>query len=118
MFGLVAIAGLPFRSSGLIAQWSRVGSLAVLAALLLGGRLSVVLLTNYTGYDVGQPGSPTARAIYDETNEVLEELRAKRVFSTNPIYPALSDNYESSLSFDLFASVFLEDKPAEEIVLP
>ena len=39
-----------------------------------------------------------------------------RVFATNPIYQALSEGYDSSLSFDVFAVVFLEDKPAEEVV--
>ncbi len=116
LFGLVAIASFAFRSSDKNPQWSRVGSFAALAVLLLCGSLSVVLLTNYTGYDVGQPGAPTSRAIYDETNAVLEKLGASRVFSTNPIYPALSDSYESSLSFDVFAVVFLEEKSAAEIL--
>ena len=76
LFGLIAVAGLAQHSPDTNSYWRRLGSLTVLAVLLLCGSLSVVLLANYTGYDVGQPGEPASRAVYDETNRVLEDVGA------------------------------------------
>jgi 4-amino-4-deoxy-L-arabinose transferase-like glycosyltransferase len=94
-------------------------SLLVISAIFLfftSG--SVVLLTNYTGYDINQPWFSSAQEeqVYRETADYLEGAGAKKVYAVNPIIPALAPNLNSSLNFETFAMLFLEEKPPEEII--
>jgi len=116
VFALVALAGLAVPNRTAASCWLRPGCLAVIAVLVTGIAVSCGLLRNYSGYDVGSRGGPTERALYDSTNEYLEHAGAEKVFSANPIYPALTGAYESSRSFDTFALWFLQGVPAVEVV--
>lgn len=116
LLALIALASLASRGSGGSSRTQRMGLLAVTSAVALGGSLTLGLLNNYSGYDVASPVGSTERDLYDSTNSILAQEGAVKVFSTNPIYPALSATYESSLMFDSFAVVFLEDRAAYEFV--
>jgi 4-amino-4-deoxy-L-arabinose transferase-like glycosyltransferase len=95
----------------------KVSLLLVLAILLLFLSVTVVLLTNYTGYDVLGVGLPSEEEqVYQETIDYLEGAGAKKVYAANPIFPALSPDLDSTLTFDTFALLWLEDRPPEKIV--
>jgi len=116
LLALIVLASFAPRVSDEASGAQRIGLLAVVSALALCVSLTLGLLNNYSGYDVASPIGTTERYLYDTTNSILEQEGAVKVFSTNPIYPALSATYESSLKFDSFAVVFLEGSSAEEIV--
>ncbi|MFC2062832.1 ArnT family glycosyltransferase [Chloroflexota bacterium] len=80
--------------------------------------MSIVLLTNYTGYDVFGGGryTSTEEQMYAETLDYLEEAGAQKVYAANPIFPALAANLSSTLAFDTFALLWMEEKPAAEII--
>ena len=93
--------------------------LVVLAILLLFLNLSVILLRNYTGYDTLLPGpvfSSIEERMYEETLDYLEEAEAKKIYATSPSFPAMSSNLQSAMTFDIFALLWLEKKPPEQIV--
>jgi len=116
LFALLALAGLASRSAAVREEWSRIGVLAVVAVLSTGFVLSLALLKNYSGYDIASVGGQTERALYDSTNEFLHKAGARKVFATNPIYPALADAYASTVSFDTFALWFLQGVTADKVV--
>jgi len=116
LLALVALASLAPRVSDESSSAQRIDLLAVVSALALCVSLTLGLLSNYSGYDVASPVGSTERDLYVDANSILEREGAGKVFSTNPIYPALSTTYQSSLMFDSFAVVFLEGRSAEEIV--
>lgn len=93
-------------------------SLVVISAIFIFFTgVSVVLLTNYTGYDVLGVGLPSQEEqVYQETVSYLEGAGAKKIYSDNPILPALSPNLKSTLHFETFAMLWLEQKPPEELV--
>ncbi len=91
--------------------------LAILAIFLFFMSVTAVLLTNYTGYDVLGVGLPSEEEeVYRETISYLEGAGAEKVYSDNPIVPALSPNLNSTLHFETFAMLWLEKKPPEELV--
>jgi hypothetical protein len=79
--------------------------------------LSLILLTNYTGYDINWPWFTSDEEDVDrETINYLEEAGAKKIYAVNPIFPALSSDLESSLAIDSFALIWLEGRPSDEII--
>ena len=46
----------------------------------------------------------------------LDEVGAEKVYATSPSFPAMSSDIESTLAFDTFALLWLEQKPPEDIV--
>jgi hypothetical protein len=80
--------------------------------------MSIVLLTNYTGYDVFGGGryASTEEQLYAETLDYLEEAGAQKIYAANPIFPALATGLDSTLAFDTFALLWMEEKPPVEIV--
>jgi len=96
---------------------TKAGLLVPLASFFLFLSLSIVLLTNYTGYDINWPWfASNEEQVYHETIDYLEEAGAKKVYAVNPIFTAMSQNLESTLAFDSFALIWLEGKPSEEII--
>jgi 4-amino-4-deoxy-L-arabinose transferase-like glycosyltransferase len=93
-------------------------SLVVVSSVfLIFVSVTIVLLTNYTGYDVLGVGLPSKEEqLYKETSNYLKGAGAKKVYAINPIFPALSPNLDSSLAFDTFALLWLEEKPPAEII--
>ena len=96
----------------------KVSLLVVLTILIFFLTMSLVLLTNYTGYDVlgGGRFASNEELVYEETIDYLEGAKAKKVYAANPIFPALSPNLDSTLTFDTFALLWMEEKTPKEIV--
>jgi len=95
----------------------KAGLLVFLAILLFSLSLSVVLLKNYTGYDVNWPWfSSTEEEVYEETLDFLEGAGAEKIYATNPSFPAMSPKLDSTLAFDTFALLWLKETPPEEMV--
>ena len=100
-----------------IASEIKAGLLVVFTTFFLFLSLSIVLLTNYTGYDINWPWfASNEEQVYHETIDYLEGAGAKKVYAVNPIFTAMSQNLESTLAFDSFALIWLEGKPSEEII--
>jgi hypothetical protein len=93
----------------------RVFSLFAVLALFLS--ITLMLLSNYTGYDVAWAVfSSNEEYVYDKTLDYLESAGAKKVFATSPSFPAMSSELESTVAFDTYYLLWLEEKPADEIV--
>jgi 4-amino-4-deoxy-L-arabinose transferase-like glycosyltransferase len=110
---------VPPMNMKLLSERLKAGLLVVLSILLFFLSLSFVLLSNYTGYDTMLPGPVFAsneESMYRETLDFLEGAGAKKIYATSPSFPAMSSDLESSLSFDIFALLWLQKKPVEEIV--
>jgi len=79
----------------------KINLFAIVGVISLLLCLSLVLLTNYTGYD----SSSTFMAsnewyVYTQTVNYLEQAGAQKIYSDNPIFPALSVKLNSTLKFD------------------
>jgi len=95
----------------------KAGLMVFLAVILFSLSLSVVLLKNYTGYDINWPWfSANEEEVYEETLEFLEGAEAEKIYATNPIFPAMSPKLNSTLAFDTFALLWLKEVPPEEMV--
>lgn len=93
------------------------GLLVVMATFLLFLNLSVVLLRNYADYDLlWSRFSSGGEPVYGETLSYLKEVKAEKLYATNPSFPAMSPNLKSTLAFDTFALLWLEKKSPKEIV--
>jgi len=91
--------------------------LALGASFLLFLSLSIVLLTNYTGYDINWPWfSSNEEYVYTETIDYLETAGAEKVYAVNPIFAAMAPYLESTLAIDSFALLWLEETPSEQII--
>jgi 4-amino-4-deoxy-L-arabinose transferase-like glycosyltransferase len=103
---------------GTIRTKLKASMLVVAAVFLTSITVTVILFTNYTGYDVFGGGRFAANeeVVYRETIDYLEGAGAKKVYATNPIFPALSPELESTIAFDTFSMLWLEEKPPEEII--
>jgi hypothetical protein len=117
LLGLVGIASFSSVAASSSSTWYRVRMLGVFTVFILCVSLTVTLLGNYSAYDIGWSGKAGNRAIYDDTNEALAAAGAERVFSTNPIYQAMTTDYESSLRIDPFGLLWLARTPPEDLVL-
>jgi len=103
-----------FRS---LALGLKAGLLVPLTSFVLFLSLSVVLLTNYTGYDINWPWlASNEEYVYSETIDYLEKAPARKVWAVNPIFVAMSSELDSTLAFDSFALLWLEETPSEDIV--
>jgi len=108
---------VPPANVKLLAARLKAGLLVFLSILLFSLSLSVILLRNYTGYDVNWPWfSSNEEHVYEETLEYLESVGAEKVYAPDPILLALSTKLDSSMAFDTFALLWLEEKPPQEIV--
>jgi len=103
----------------MLANRLKAGLLVVLTVFLLFLSLSVILLKNYTGYDALLPGavfSTNEEQMYGKALGFLEEAGARKIYATSPSFPAMSSELDCSRAFDIFALLWLEGKPTEEIV--
>lgn len=95
----------------------KVRLLIVLAVFVFSLSMSVVLLTNYTGYlDLCPIFSSNEERVYQKTVSYLETIEAEKVYGAGPISVALSAKYDSSLAVDTFGILFLEEKPPKELI--
>jgi hypothetical protein len=101
-----------------LAVEAKYGFLAITALLVLSISITVILLTNYTGYDVyeGRFYASNEEQVYSQTIEYLEKHGAQEVYAANPIFPALSSKIKSGLEFDTFGLIWLGKKTPEEII--
>ncbi len=103
----------------ILADRLKAGLLVVMTVFLLFLSLSVILLKNYTGYDALLPGavfSTNEEQMYSESLSFLEAAGARKIYATSPSFPAMSPELDCSRAFDIFALLWLEGKPTEEIV--
>jgi len=95
----------------------KAGVLVVSSVSLIFMSVTIVQLTTWTGYDVFRVGFPSIdEHVYRETIDYLEGAGAKKIYADNPTFSALSPNLDSTLAFDTFALLWLEDRPPERIV--
>jgi len=108
---------LPALGGGQLSPRSKAGLACIVAALLVSVNVSVILLRNYTAFDVLWAEYTTEEEdVYGETIEYLRDIDAQRIYATNPTYPALAPDLESTRQFDTFALLWLAQHPAEQIV--
>jgi 4-amino-4-deoxy-L-arabinose transferase-like glycosyltransferase len=125
-FLLVGIAQLvpPLDAKMLTKQFAtftarfKVSLAVVLTIFVFFATMSLILLTNYTGYDVvsARTLASDEEVVYKETLDYLEGAGAEKVYAANPIFPTLSAELESTLAFDTFSLLWLEEKPPAEII--
>jgi len=117
-FVIMGVAALVQTSAGIRSSgWGRVGLYVPLTLVLLSGSLSASLLNNYSGYDAfGTGPASSTRTLYDQTTAFLRDGGAKKVFTLNPIFAAMSDELDSTVDFDTFALLWLEKRPAKRIL--
>ena len=108
---------LPPMNVKLLTARLKAGLLVLLAILLFSLSLSIILLRNYTGYDVNWlVVTSNEEQVYEETLDFLEGAGAKKIYAASPSFAAMSGNLDSTLAFDTFALLWLEKKSPEEIV--
>jgi len=95
----------------------KVRAVSLLAVIALFLTVSLLLITNYTGYDIAWAVfQSNEEYVYNKTVDYLESAEAKKVYSTNPSVLAMSSELESTLAFDTYYLLWLEEKPPDEIV--
>jgi 4-amino-4-deoxy-L-arabinose transferase-like glycosyltransferase len=93
------------KSAGLI-----VALLVILASI--GGTVTLMRQYNFMG-----PEQLTyEEQAYSETLAYLEEVGAKKIYSLNPIVPALSPEMSNSLEFDSFGLLFVLRQTPETVI--
>jgi len=95
----------------------KAGFLILVAFFFLFLSISIILLTNYSGYDISDPWLASSEEyVYGETVDYLESAGAKKIYAVNPMFVATFPNLNSTMDFDTFALLWLEKKPPEEII--
>jgi 4-amino-4-deoxy-L-arabinose transferase-like glycosyltransferase len=90
------------------------GGLIVNLILLLVCAGGIVILLRYDYNYMGSEGITYEENVYKQTVSYLESVGAKKVYSLNPIIPALSPKINSSLNFDSFGYIeVLGQSPAD-----
>ncbi|MBN2186887.1 MAG: glycosyltransferase family 39 protein [Dehalococcoidia bacterium] len=108
---------VPSVNMKLLTAKLKAGLLVVLATLLVFLGVTIVLLNNYTGYDINWSWfASNEEQVCRETVDYLEAAGAKKVYAPNPIYLAMSPNLNGTLAINTFALLWLEKKPPGEIV--
>ncbi len=91
--------------------------LCVSAVIILALCLSLVLLTNYTGYDIISTFlASNEEYVYSQTVSFLEQAGAQKIYALNPIFTALSVKLNSSMKFDSFELLWLENIVPDELI--
>jgi 4-amino-4-deoxy-L-arabinose transferase-like glycosyltransferase len=91
--------------------------LGIIGVILLFLSTSIVLLTNYSGYDVGWAYfSSNEEHVYSSTIDFLESVHPNKVYAVNPIYSALAPQLKTSLEFETFALLWLKNESPDAII--
>jgi 4-amino-4-deoxy-L-arabinose transferase-like glycosyltransferase len=91
--------------------------LTIVTAISFSLCITLVLLTNYTGYDSSSTWMASDEEyVYTETVSYLEQAEAQKIYATDPIFPAFSKKLNSTLYFDSFELLFLENQNPDDIV--
>jgi 4-amino-4-deoxy-L-arabinose transferase-like glycosyltransferase len=61
------------------------------------------------------PGQTVEGAVYHKAAEYLEQIGAKKVWSLNPVFPALDPKLLSTIEFDTFGLTVLMKQPSETL---
>jgi hypothetical protein len=116
---LVPIEGnILYQDLKLISQQVKLFLFVITAIFILFISLSIVLLLNFSEYDmsVNSEATPNAKIAYDQTNELLGSLSAKKVYFVNPISAALESTMISTLKYDTYSLIFLKNEQPEEFI--
>ena len=91
--------------------------LGIIAIFLLFISLTCVLLVNYGEYDEGIIiPSPDANYVYQQTDNFLNSISAKTVYSVNPIFLALDPKLQFTSDFDTYSLLWMgTESPAQFI---
>ena len=101
----------------LLGTATKAGLLGITAVIALFLSLSVVLLTNYSDYDVGVPWFTSDEStVYRQTVDYLEPLSPNKVYAANPVYTALSPRLNTTLAFDTFGLLWLKKESPAQIM--
>jgi hypothetical protein len=101
----------------LVSESTKAGLLGITAVIILFLSLSVVLLTNYSDYDIGVPWFTTDETtVYQETISYLEAVKPDKVYVANPVYTALSPRLNTTLAFDTFGLLWLKKESPAQIM--
>lgn len=108
---------VPPLDAGPLSGRSKAGLAFVSAALVASASVSIVLLHNYTAYDVLWAEYVTEEEdVYRETIDYLRDADANKVYVTSPVYVTITDDLESTLQFDTFANLWLAQIPPDEFI--
>jgi hypothetical protein len=84
----------------------------LLLAVFTTGTIGLRFVYNYQG-----GGKPIyEEQAYQKVVNYLEMAGAKKIYSLNPIIPALSTKFSSCLQFDTYGMLFVMKTPPDEIV--
>jgi len=109
------VSGLGARPHGLTWYVTHGGVVALFIASLLS---TVLVLSRYSpdsGLRNGRLHTPDESA-YSQVAASLESMGAKKVYAVNPAFVAMAEDVESSTRVDTFAELFLESRPAGELL--
>ena len=95
----------------------RTALLGIIASFLLFISLSCVLLVNYGEYDqaIIIP-SPDAHYVYQQTDNFLNSISAKAVYSVNPIFTALDPKLQFTSDFDTYSLLWMGTESPDHFV--
>lgn len=92
--------------------------IGISAVMLVFFGVSIMIITNYPGYDYGTPRLTNDEGyIYQKTIDYLESVSPTKVYAANPIFLALSHNLRFNTEVDTFALLKLEKQSAEQLIL-
>jgi len=91
--------------------------ISVVAIFLLFISLSCVLLVNYGEYDEGTIiPSPDANYVYQQTDNFLNSISAKTVYSVNPIFTALDPKLKFTSDFDTYSLLWMVRESPDQFI--
>jgi 4-amino-4-deoxy-L-arabinose transferase-like glycosyltransferase len=97
---------LPGASLNVLDQKTKASIVSVLVTFVLFVSVSLVLLFNYTGYDVGGTAflsSDQCRQVYEQTTVYLQSVSPNKVWAVSPIFCAIDPKLPSTLNADSYA---------------
>jgi len=91
--------------------------ISIVAVFFLFISAGCVLLVNYGEYDTGVViPTPDARYVYQQTDNFLNSISAKKIYSVDPIFTALDPKLGSTTAVDTFSLLWLAKESPEQFI--